>query len=242
MALSYKMVLGWQAAGGDTTTGLLSYWIFNEGSGTTAADSQPAANTASLIGTTPWGSDGTGNYLAANNTTIVWANAPTITGYSASTLTVFCWVNAAASANASIFTHYDFGSSTNQGSWLMGTDQSTGTHLRVYCTNDPTGATQVKEYLSSTTPFSVAAWHSYAFRFNAGVLDLFVDGVKDPTPNKLQDNAITTLYNSTANIGFAAIYNNAAGQGQLTGKFRKFRIYNVAKTDADIAAIHALGN
>ena len=71
---------------------------------------------------------------------------------------------------------------------------------------------------------------------------MFVDGVKDTSVTKTQDDAITTIFNSTAALGFGCILASGTPAGIETASAQRFRLYNIAKSNADILAIHNLGH
>lgn len=221
--------------GPDTTTGLVSYWLMNEGSGTTYADGVGSHN-GTLTSSSMW----SGDFVAftLNNSGSVADHADF--GIS-STLTIFGWVNdPAPPAGGILISQWDSGIADR--AWLVGNDAGAGTKLRIVLSDDGTFSSgHNKDYSSSPTLFD-GTWHSWAFRFNAGVLDLFVDGVKDTSPTKSTDDAITTIKNSAAAIVCNSILSSGSPISSGTNSnMKKIRFYNNAKTDADIAAMHAIG-
>src|SRR5262249_33975088 len=97
-------------------------------------------------------------------------------------------------------------------------------------------------YVGSQTVFD-NTWHSVAFRFShshSDTFDIFVDGVKDPSPTKSTDSAMTSVFASSARIDMLDLF--GTGGTQATTAIQRVRIYQgTYKTDADIAAMHALG-
>jgi hypothetical protein len=237
-----KYIAAGGGAPGDTTTGLVSNWQFTDGTGLSAIDSGPAANNATIPGAN-WLTDAAGPCFGFDNTTPHFAHADLIASYQGNTITIFCWINnSTAASNAIIFTHLDYGQVPIQQAWLLATDQASGTHVRWWCCDDGNGASTAhyRELISSYTPFGTGVWTSLAARFNNGAMDIFVNGIKDPSPTVT--GSITTLWPATIGLGFATMANNNAWTASgLTFKGKKFRFYNIAKTDADILAIHNLG-
>jgi hypothetical protein len=226
------------APGEDLTTGLKSYWPMNEGAGTTFADSISSHN-GTLSSSGLWSGDFV-NFASSSDNGSVADHADFNVG---GTMTVFGWVNGAAVDSAFIFTQWDYGAL--QRAWFIGTQVgSPSNKLRVLISDDgTTDSGHLKNYTSSIVLLD-SNWRSFAFRFNAGTLDLFVDGVKDASVDKTAaDDAITTVFNSSASIMFNDILNSGSPQGTMgvNSKMKKVRFYNNAKTDAQIAAMHALG-
>jgi hypothetical protein len=226
------------AVSGGPTAGLVSYWPFNDGSGTTFVDTISSFNGTVSAGVT-WGS-GFVELDSAHTGTVPHQSAFNTGG----TVTAFGWILAAPASNQSsnvIFSLYDFG--TTQRAWLVGVEAAGGFNtIRVVLSDDGTlSAGHSKDYSGSQIALD-STWHSFAFRFNGGVLDLFVDGVKDSSVTKTTDDAITTIFSSNAALAFGAILNSGSPASPFNGQVQRFRLYNITKTDADIAAIHALGH
>ncbi len=232
----------------DVTTGLKAYWVFNEGSGTSAADSSGNGHTATLDDGTPttgnWSSDGTGNYYRAANGGVDLAQIADHADFAPGTaFTVFAWAfQSTVTASSFIVAQYDF--NNNGRSWLLGSDDTTGAGLRVSVNDSVAAGGNVKNYYGSQTAFTTNTWQSVAFRWNNGTLDLFVGGIKDLSPNKSTDSTLTsnTVANSTTNIIFGDILDGSGAPSYWDGGIRKVRFYNIAKSDADIRAMHVLGN
>src|ERR1700730_5832863 len=104
---------------GDITGGLVSYWPFNEGTGTSFADSISSFTGTLTTGTT-WNS-GSVNFDATHSGTV-----PNQTAFNiGSTMTVFGWINGASQGDASgrtFFAHYDSG--TAQRAWSVGVNNA----------------------------------------------------------------------------------------------------------------------
>jgi hypothetical protein len=221
------------AATADITTGLVSYWLMNDGSGTTFADSISSHN-GTLTSSALWVSD----YVTftAGTSGAVADHADYNVG---GALTVFGWVNRAASANITFVGQNDYGVPSDAWTVISETGGS-GNKLRVAVSNTANGSIS-KDYTGSQTVLD-STWHSWAFRFGFSTLDLFVDGVKDASVTKTVDDAMASIFNSTAPISFGDLYNSGVpAGGGAGGSIKKVRLYNIVKTDADIAAMHAAG-
>ncbi len=219
-------------AGGNTTTGLVSYWPMNEGSGTTFADSQSSHN-GTLTSSGIW----SGDFVAFDGGQIgtVADHADFNLG---ATFTICGWVNIAGSqTDTAIITQYNTGGANDRAFWIA----TQSGPLYVIISLDGTSS-HTKEYQSSLT-LCDSTWKSFAVRFDTGTLDLFVNGTKDSSPTKFQDDVTVTSMHDTAEVlGFGHYYVNGSVAGKLTGNMKKIRIYNIAKSDADILAIHNLGS
>lgn len=234
--------LGTSWGGGDTTTGLVSYWpMADEANSTTFSDTISGHN-GHTLSPTMFVSD----YQHFDG--VSYSAVSDHADFNTNTLTVFGWAKGAAgSTYEAVFAQCDVGPTPRQIAFIFGVDgrSSPGTKntLWIEVADDGTEAAgHYKEYYGSQTAFD-NTWHSIAFRFNAGALDLFVDGAKDTSVTKVGDGAITTMWNSTASLSFGAYFNTEpATLTNFTGDLKKFRFYNVAKTDADILAIHNLGS
>ena len=75
-----------------TLSGLVGHWTFDEGSGTTAADSSGNGYTATLVNGVTWLPGKLGNAISANNTN-QYAKTPSIDLSATSAVTVAAWVN-----------------------------------------------------------------------------------------------------------------------------------------------------
>jgi hypothetical protein len=210
----------------------------NEGSGTTFADSVSGHN-GTLSSSGLWSGDFV-NFTLATQNGIVADHADF--GIS-STVTIFGWVKGPAADSLILLAQWDYGG-TAQRAWIIGTEVgSPSNKLRIALSDDGTlDSGHIKDYKSSIVLLD-NTWRSIAFRFNAGALDLFVDGVKDTSVVKTIDDAITTIINSTAGIAFndLLVSGTPSGIAGANASMKKFRFYNNAKTDAQIAAMHALG-
>jgi len=137
-------------------------------------------------------------------------------------LTVSAWIKSASGAVACQFI------SGGQRSWAM----SVTSALQVRVSADG-GNTNFKNY-SGGSGLNDGAWHQVAFVFSANALTLFVDG-SAVTPTKTTDGTVNALFNGPANL----ILGSEDGAGAfLTGYVRDVRVYNVAKTAGEIAAIY----
>ena len=105
----------------------------------------------------------------------------------------------------------------------------------MFITNSTTGATS-KTYDSSITAFD-STWHHVAFTWDAGTLELYVDGVKDTSVTKTADNAVTSIRTTTA----ALTIGNGTNNFYFDGNIDEVAVWNTTLTDAQITAIYNSG-
>lgn len=229
-----------EIAGGSTNTGvvwafstvpapaLAHRYSFSESGGTTVADSEggPAWNGAVFNG---------GN-LASGQLTLAsassqYASLPPGIVSTLSNFTITAWVRLNSAAGwARIF---DFGNNTTQYMFLTPTNGAAGGRLRFGITTNSAGGEQ---QITGPTALSVGVWHHVAVTLNGNTGVLYLNGVPQAT------NASMTLRPAT----LGSTVNNYLGRSQwadpyLNGQLDEFRIYSVAYSAAEIAALNALG-
>lgn len=229
-----------EIAGGSTNTGvvwsfstvpapaLAHRYSFSESGGTTAVDSEggPAWN----------GTVFNGGTLASGQLTLAsassqYASLPPGIVSTLSNFTITAWVRLNSAAGwARIF---DFGNNTTHYMFLTPTNGTTGGRLRFGITTNSAGGEQ---QITGPTALSVGVWHHVAVTLNGNTGVLYLNGVPQAT------NASMTLRPAT--LGSTA--NNYLGRSQwadpyLNGQLDEFRIYSVAHSAAEIAAMAALG-
>lgn len=226
--------------GPDITTGLKAYWLMNDfvGPGNTAADVingyNCLFNNNNVDGGLGYAQVGGGERgTITDNSDFDPGSAFTYTGM----------VSGAGADAISWFAQYDFGN--NNRSWSAGSGSTAAgqqTFLRAVISNNGLGSGSgiFKDWTALNNAILDSTNHTFAVRWNSGVLDMFVDGIKQTTFNKANDDAFTSVFNATCPLSIGDLLNNggSAGVGFVGGHMRRFRFYNVAKTDADILAIH----
>lgn len=216
-----------QFAQADITTGLVAYYTFDDGSGTTAADSA-GTNTGTLSGSTipTWVGGKIGAHALAFNGSTAYVNVPDATALNPTAITVSAWVN---------FT--SFGSSYNAivskvtaggGAYYQLFVKSNGT-LAVYMTGS-SGAIDYDGTGSHT--LTLNTWYHIAFTYDSSTgLIGYVNGVQDATVG-----ASGTL---TAPTGVPlTISNDTNTAGRFAAaSIDDVRIYNRAFTSSDITQL-----
>lgn len=228
-----------EIAGGNTNVGavwsfstvplpaLAHRYSFNETGGTSTADSEggPAWN-----GTVFNGGTLAGGQLTLASASSQYANLPPGIVSTLSNFTIAAWVRLNSTANwARIF---DFGNNTTSYMFLTPQNGST-TRLRFGITTNSAGGEQ---QITGPAALGVGVWYHVAVTLNGNTGILYVNGVAQGT-----NTSLTLKPAMLGNTG-----NNYLGRSQwadpyLNGQLDEFRIYSVAYSAAEIAAMAALG-
>jgi len=201
---------------------IVSY-LFNETSGTTAADASGNGKNATLSGTAAWAGGKAGNGLSLNGGTAS-ASLPAGVVSSLNDFTISTWVKVTTISDwARIF---DFGTSTSNHMFLV--PKAGGSGLRfVITTNGTAGEQQI-----NAPALTAGVWKHVAVTLQGGIGIIYVDGVE-----VARNSGMTLKPSSLGNTT-----NNYLGKSQyadpnLNGILDNFRIYNRALTAAEIAAL-----
>lgn len=228
-----------EIAGGNTNAGavwsfttvpvpaLTHRYSFSEAGGTIAADSAggPAWN-----GTVFNGGTLAGGQLTLASASSQYAALPAGIVSTLSNFTITAWVRLNSAANWSRI--FDFGNNTTRYMFLT-PQNGVNTRLRFGITTNSAGGEQ---QITGLIPLSVGVWHHVAVTLNGNTGILYLNGVAQGT------NAGMTLRPTTLGV----TVNNYLGRSQwpdpyFNGSIDEFRIYSVAHSAAEIAAMHALG-
>jgi hypothetical protein len=144
-------------------------------------------------------------------------------------------VEAIPAAGSTVFAHYQEGS--NQRSWWLGTGPS-GSEAKLRLITYAGTSTVLKDYRTTADVFDNTA-HHVGFVFDAyksgDNLIIYVDG-KRADVSKTTDNAMTSIFNSTAPITVGAAYAAAATPAYFwLGIARDWSLHNRPLTPAEIA-------
>jgi len=140
-------------------------------------------------------------------------------------MTLSVWVKAASAADfAGIAMKHDYG--TTQNSFAILRVGAIGKYLIWDGSN-------TKQYTSALTSFD-NTWHHMVMTFGASTLKIYVDQVLDASPTKNNDDACTTLKNSTE--GFRIGSQKAAGTPSnfLTGRLNNISLWSIALSQAEV--------
>jgi hypothetical protein len=123
-------------------------------------------------------------------------------------------------------------------SWMISTGATTWSEMGVYISDDGTfDSGHRKHYESSILGFETDEWHHLCFTFASdGTLELYIDGVKDTSVDKVQDDAITTIFNSAAPVVIGADGDYGAKWG--LGYIDEIKILSEVLTATEIETIY----
>src|SRR4051812_2616211 len=203
-------------------TGLVGYWAFSEGSGTSAADTSGLANTATLSGGATWTSDCTGNNnaLLTNGTGgIATTNVP-FDPPSVGTVAFWLRSTGAPAATARII--------GQGGDWEI-RQLNTGIVI-----SDLSGDGDTT--VATVTPLTqVGRWYHFAATFDATTKSyaIYVDGQLE----KSGTNANAMSKQPAAPITFG---NRAGTPDYWSGALRDVRVYNRKLCPAEIEFLYGL--
>ncbi len=212
---------------------LSGYWAFNEGTGTTAADSSGSGNTATLVNGVNWVSGKIGDAVSANGTN-QYVNVPTVNLSGTNAITVAAWVNRTYSTSGGhtlleATANYN-GSTTGFGVFP---DDNTCGGLQAALHGD------VGYVANCYNQPSSGVWHHLAFVFDksqtgANEVSFYIDGVLQTATRSLLTS------NNTNNFGSNPIYvfSRSGTTEYAAGIVDELRIYNSALTNTQIQQVY----
>jgi hypothetical protein len=222
-----------------STQGLVCYWTFDEGSGTTAGDSSGNGNNGTLVNSPTWTAgeiSGALSFNGVNNT----VTTPAIDLRGTRAASVSLWVNrtySKADGHALFESTANFNSSTtgfglfpddsttcSGGGMLLGVRGNAGYNLKCY--TQPSGG--VWHHLVAVLDKSQSALNE---------VSLYIDGVLQTA----QAQPYSSI--NTNNYGANPLYlmSRAGTQEFCAGVIDDFRVYNRALSLAEIQQLYALG-
>ena len=215
---------------------LISYWKLDESSGD-AIDSH-GNNDGSVTGATQGvsGKIGTAYSFDGND----YVTVPDDDTLDADSITVLAWVKGSAQDNKPVVSHYD--TTNDDRAFDMAASAISNTKFKVVITDD--GGWNVghkKDYTSSTVAFD-NSWHLIGFTFDNGNLSLYNDGVLDTNPTKSDDDAITSIYTSSAPVGIGVNYAGGSTNRFFTGTIDEVAIWNRSLSSEEIEYIYNGGD
>ena len=224
-----------QDVGPSLSTGLLALWRFDEGSGSTSADSSGNGNTASLFNSPSWTTGYSGDAVEGNGTnSYVQGTIGTWFG-SNNTLSVSAWTYVNANSNGPVV-----GIAGTSG-WNMPFLSVRGSTVYGWLWGVP-GTDQTSSPLSATV--SLNAWHFLALTYDpngggAGVGKeiFYVDGAASGSATGTYSPSGTSDTFQTVIAG--AKPNGGVMNSHLLGKVDEVRAYGRTLSAADVAALYA---
>ena len=204
------------------TKGLAGYWKFDDGSGTTTADSSTNANTGTLVSTPTWTTGRIGGGLTFNGTNYVSTSQTPLSSTVPNGFSTFVWLQ--ASNNPAWV--YEMGDS----SALVLATSPTGTYCRIRNV-DSTFFDSPRSTITGD-----GNWHHFGCVFNKGanVLTLYVDGVSSGT--------VSTSGFTAFDEGGAPFYlgGRSYGSNGVGGSIDEMRIYDRTVSSDEVSQIYRL--
>mgnify|MGYP001619161724 CR=1 FL=1 len=207
-----------QAQAAVPTSGLLGHWKFDEGSGTTAADSSGNNYTGTLTNGPTWTTGAVGNSVTLDGTND-YVSLGTTLDVSALPFTLSAWVNPA---------------NFNDWSTIIGKRTTySASGMRFNLDLKPTTGTVILQSAASGISFSYAppfnTWTHLTVVARSGATDLYVNGVLTQT---LGGFTLGTGATSQLRIG-----NVPDGPDQFAGKIDEVTIHNRALSAGEVASL-----
>src|SRR6516162_4957809 len=215
----------------------IAHWEFNDGSGSTAADSSGHGYTAALANGVKWVSGPTGGAVAANEEERQYVSIPTIDLSASRAITIALWVNRTytTAGGAALFEGTsDYRKSTT--GFIVLPDDDVCHGIQVGLRGDVGDTSNCYRQPSS------GEWHHLAVVFDktqsAGKeVSLYVDGlIQSPTWNL---RASTNTNDFGKNPLF--LFTGPGGSEFSSGKVTDLRIYNYALSPEEIRQIYNRG-
>ncbi len=204
------------SSGLDIATGLVAAYAFDEGAGSTTADSSVYANTAILNGT-KWTANSRYGYALSfngNNSFVsaVASEMPDLGGPK----TIACWV-------------YLFGKMNISQSVVALANASQQAAIKFGVENSEIGDMQYgRSWLVASYPPSLRAWHHYAYTFDGSENRLYIDGAL------VSSSTIPPQSGPATSLEFGRWI---AGSEYFKGIIDEVRVYNRPLDQEEIAAV-----
>jgi hypothetical protein len=221
-----------------SSSGLVSWWKFDDGTGTTAVDSSGNGNTLSLVNGISWVAGKIGGAISANGTN-QYATEPGINLSATNTVTVAFWANRTYSTTVESVmlessTNYNY--STTGFGFFPDDTQCQGIQAALHGNVGYSANCYVQP--------SSGVWHHLAIIYDktqAGTAQtaLYIDGVLQTPTSNLNDTAQNT--NSFGNNPIY-LFSRAGSQFLNAGKMDDLRIYNRALSATEIQQLFQAGS
>ncbi len=210
-----------------TTSGLVGYWNFDEGTGTTVYDISGTGNTATLNNGPVWlspGANGSGSYLTFDGVNDYFSVPDNATVDLSTGATIAMWYKHNGS---SLLTFGKYGNSVNR-SFVL---ENIGNGYFYFSVSGD--GTAVASHRSNSSFVADTNWHHMATTYDGTTIKLYRDGVLVPS----------FLYGATpipASIhnGTTPLENRYTTSNYSNGSMDSIRLYNRALTAAEILELY----
>ncbi len=225
LLLSLVSCLNLQSVEADVSNGLVGYWPFDEGTGSTAYDFSGYGNTGGIVNPT-WVTGKIGGALYFNGLNHYVGVTDSINLNISSTITLSCWVKLASFAGASI---QGILSKDNpgigEGYGLYSFNSDIGSSVRI-------GSTWVNLY----STVSLDTWYFFAVTYDGVTLKCYINGVVVASTSI---SGSISLNNDPLYIG---TFYSPSVDNFFNGTIDDARVYSRALTQSDITQLYHLYN
>ncbi|MBP9854841.1 MAG: LamG domain-containing protein [Candidatus Omnitrophica bacterium] len=206
------------------TSDMVLWWKFDEGSGTTVADSSGNSNTGTLVNTPTWTTGQISGAVSFNGTTqyVTAADANSLDLTTAAT--VAFWFKRSANGVQTSFGKWDAG--TGQAAYII----QIHTNNIIYWSTSSNGSGNT--YFTSSSTYADTDWHHLVGVYDASTLTVYYDGVS--IAGSISGAVAASLFNATS-----AMENRYNGGNYFGGILDEARVYSRALSAADVAALYA---
>lgn len=208
----------------EVSPGALAYWRFDEGGGSTTYDSQQG--TAGTVSGAIWRPKDmciTGHCLSFDGTNDLVDTGKDFSWAQTDSFSISTWVNMKKSANATIL-----GKGTTGSTWEYSMKVSGTTPTFTYWNTSGTGAIS----LVSNKALTLNRWHHIELAYDgpASTAYMYLDGALTNT----QTGVSGTFQNRSNNLNIGGGYYNSGAAGYFPGFIDEVKIYNYARSGAEV--------
>ncbi len=213
----------------DITTGLVGQWSFEEGSGSTAADSSSSNNTGTLQNSPTWISGQVGSGALSLDGTDDYVNVPDSASLDLSTFTVSGWINLTSNTNnwKPVFTKENAsGGQRNFGLYV----ENTTSNPRFHYSFMDSSCSGFNSYNSSATA-QAGTWQHVTMTYDGSSFKFYINGSLDSTQ---------TVSGAPCSSATAFRIGEPAGAyDAFPGSVDEVRVYNRALSAADVSDLYS---
>ena len=207
------------------TRGLVGYWEFDEGTGSTAYDASGNGNNGTLTNGPKWTAGKSGSALQFDGVDdYVDCGESIVVENTDLTLSAWIYVNDLSADERAIIAKYD-STANSERSFLFRVE--TGGALSFF-THDGVTQTYKRTALDSV---SIETWYHIAVVYDDSANDATIYVNSIPIPNSLQDDTLTNIQDTTTNI---TIGSWASANDRMDGSIDSVRIYNRALSAEEV--------
>jgi hypothetical protein len=223
------------------TSGLLAYWKFDEGSGTSASDSA-GTNTGTLVASPTWAAGKVGGALTFNGTS-QYLTVPMVAGLRTSTCSVAAWVKTTLDDDETAI-GFSKGSGYTDGYTIeLGTNASAQLTNELITAFRNVGGTYYQAGYTTATRSQLldGQWHHFVFTGDGSSTKIYIDGTSRTVSIDNSDSGICT---NNANIDTLRIGDQHTGGAEgnfFNGSIDDLRFYNRALSAGEVSQIYNAG-